>query len=83
MRCVGRLSVRRTGQPIKLRLSNFTWKQLAGEPIGLAELKEVDEALSISLTFAGSDNYDEVVHTMRAPLMLGQAPLLLFFWKAL
>ena len=50
----------RTGQPIRLRLSNWTWKQLLNEPIGLEDLKEVDDALHTSLTYAGSDEYDEV-----------------------
>ena len=58
--CLFSFLVCRTGQPIKLRLSNFTWKQLAGEPIGLEELKEVDDALHTSLSFAGGDGFDEV-----------------------
>ena len=33
----------RTGQPIQLRLSKWTWKQLLNEPIGLEDLKEVDD----------------------------------------
>ena len=50
----------RTGQPIQLRLSKWTWKQLLNEPIGLEDLKEVDDALHTSLSYAGSDEYDEV-----------------------
>ena len=65
----------RTGQPIQLRLSKWTWKQLLNEPIGLEDLKEVDDALHTSLTYEGSDEYDEVGTTRAAAVALPAAVL--------